>query len=40
MPPFGQTLKDAEVAAVASYLRSAWGNAAPEVTELDVLAAR
>ena len=37
MPPFGQTLSDAEVAAVASYVRNAWGNAAPEVTEVDVL---
>ena len=39
MPPFGQTLKDEEVAAVASYVRNAWGNAAPEVSAVDVLAA-
>ena len=39
MPPFGQVLKDAEVAAIASYVRNAWGNAAPEVTEVDVLGA-
>jgi hypothetical protein len=36
MPPFGQSLTDAEVAAIASYVRSAWGNAAPEVTALEV----
>ena len=40
MPPFGQVLKDGEVAAIASYVRNAWGNAAPEVTELDVLDGR
>ena len=39
MPPFRQVLKDAEVAAIASYVRNAWGNAEPEVTELDVLSA-
>ena len=37
MPPFGQSLKDDEIAAVASYVRQAWGNAAPEVTPLEVL---
>jgi mono/diheme cytochrome c family protein len=36
MPPFAQSLNDAEVAAIASYVRSAWGNTAPEVTALDV----
>ncbi|WBY02657.1 cytochrome c [Ramlibacter tataouinensis] len=36
MPPFGQTLNDAEVAALASYVRGAWGNAAPAVSPLDV----
>jgi mono/diheme cytochrome c family protein len=40
MPPFGQVLKDADVAAVATYVRNAWGNAAPEVGEVEVLAAR
>jgi mono/diheme cytochrome c family protein len=39
MPPFGQVLKDEEIAAVASYVRNAWGNAAPEVSAVDVLAA-
>ena len=35
MPPIGtqQGLSDAEIAAVASYVRSAWGNQAPAVTE-------
>jgi mono/diheme cytochrome c family protein len=26
MPPFAVTLSDDEVAAVASYIRTAWGN--------------
>ncbi len=40
MPPFGQELKDDEIAALASYVRNAWGNAAPAVSALDVLQAR
>jgi mono/diheme cytochrome c family protein len=36
MPPFGQSLSDAEVAAVASFVRAAWGNSASRVTALDV----
>ena len=40
MPPFGPTLKDAEIALLATYVRSAWGNAAPSVSALDVLDAR
>lgn len=36
MPPLGQSLTDAEIAAVASYVRSAWGNSAPAVQPLDV----
>ena len=36
MPPFGQSLSDAEVAAVATYVRSAWGNNAGAVMPLDV----
>ncbi|RYZ00573.1 MAG: cytochrome c, partial [Comamonadaceae bacterium] len=36
MPPFGQSLTDTEIAAVASYVRSSWGNAAPSVQALDV----
>ena len=35
MPPVGtqQGLSDAEIAAVASYVRGAWGNQAAAVTE-------
>ncbi len=40
MPPFGPSLKDEEIAVLASYVRSAWGNAAPPVSALDVLNAR
>ena len=40
MPPFGPSLKDDEIAVLASYVRSAWGNAAPAVSALDVLDAR
>ena len=40
MPPFGPSLKDDEIAALASYVRSAWGNAAPAVSAVDVLGAR
>ena len=40
MPPFGPSLKDEEIAVLASYVRSAWGNAAPAVSALDVLDAR
>ena len=40
MPPFGPSLKDEEIAVLASYVRSAWGNAAPSVGALDVLNAR
>ncbi|HJV02433.1 MAG TPA: c-type cytochrome [Burkholderiaceae bacterium] len=36
MPPFGHVLNDTEVAAVVSYLRSAWGNNAPPVAGQDV----
>lgn len=36
MPPFALRLNDAEVAAVLSYIRSAWGNQAGLVSELDV----
>ena len=40
MPPFGATLSDADIAALASMLRNSWGNAAPEVTAVDVYDAR
>ena len=36
MPPFQMLLSDAEVAAVISYIRKAWGNEAGAVTDLDV----
>lgn len=40
MPPFGHVLSDAQVAAVASYVRNAWGNQAPEVATMEVYRAR
>jgi mono/diheme cytochrome c family protein len=36
MPAFAWKLSDAQVAAVASYVRSAWGNAAAPVSASDV----
>jgi mono/diheme cytochrome c family protein len=40
MPEFGWLLKDDEAAAVLSYIRNSWGNAAPPVTAGDVGTAR
>jgi mono/diheme cytochrome c family protein len=40
MPPFAQALSDAEIAAVASYVRSAWGHEASRVMPLQVQRAR
>ncbi|CAM3675966.1 Alcohol dehydrogenase [Bordetella sputigena] len=40
MPPFGQTLSDDDVAAVVTYVRNSWGNAAGGVTSLQVKQAR
>lgn len=40
MPPFAERLSQREIAAVATYVREAWGNHAGGVTELDVLAVR
>lgn len=40
MPPFGQILSDEDIAAVSTYVRQAWGNAAPAVSSLDVHRAR
>ena len=37
MPPFGQALNNDEIAAVATYIRQSWGNAAAPVSTLDVL---
>lgn len=40
MPGFGDTLDDAAIAAVATYIRGTWGNAFPPVTAEEVAAAR
>lgn len=37
MPPYGHVLDEAEVSAVATYIRQSWGNAAPPVSRLNVL---
>jgi mono/diheme cytochrome c family protein len=36
MPPFVTTLSDAQLAAVLTHIRTAWGNTAAPVSELDV----
>ena len=36
MPAFGWKLSDAQIAAVTTYVRNAWGNAAPPVSPGDV----
>jgi ubiquinol-cytochrome c reductase cytochrome b subunit len=38
MPAWKGTLTNAQIAQVATYIRSAWGNSAPPVTEADVAA--
>jgi len=35
MPAFGWRLNDDQTAAVTTYIRNAWGNAAPAVTAAD-----
>jgi mono/diheme cytochrome c family protein len=40
MPPFAQALSDAEIAAVVTYIRSAWGNRGAPVTATEVNALR
>lgn len=40
MPPFGPALNDAEVAAVVSYMRNAWGKRTPLVSPAEVTAYR
>lgn len=40
MPPFGDQLSDAEIAAVISYERSSFGNAAPAITAEQVATVR
>ncbi|MEH3085939.1 MAG: cytochrome c [Xylophilus ampelinus] len=37
MPPYGQVLGDEDIAAVLTFVRRAWGNAAAPVSPLDVL---
>jgi mono/diheme cytochrome c family protein len=36
MPTFAHVLNDADIAAVVSYVRGAWGNDAAPVTQLQV----
>jgi mono/diheme cytochrome c family protein len=40
MPPWGGSLKDDEIAAVATYIRSAWANVGSAVTPAEVTAVR
>ncbi|MBU6411667.1 MAG: cytochrome c [Verrucomicrobia bacterium] len=40
MPPMGAGLSDADLAAVVTYVRSAWGNHAPPVTASDIKSVR
>ncbi len=40
MPAWGQTLSSADIAAVITYTRSSWGNAASAVTPAQVAATR
>jgi mono/diheme cytochrome c family protein len=40
MPPFGQVLDNADVSAVATFIRQSWGNQASEVRPVDVLGIR
>ncbi len=40
MPPYAAKWSDQEIADVATYIRNAWGNAAPAVTAAQVKAAR
>ncbi|MGZ6039544.1 MAG: c-type cytochrome [Phenylobacterium sp.] len=40
MPSYGWKLNDAEIAAVATYVRNSWGNSAPAVSVSDVASLR
>ena len=40
MPPFAQTLKDDELAAVITYVRNSWGNRGSAVSVVEVRVAR
>lgn len=37
MPPFTQILNNDDIAAVSTFVRQSWGNAATPVSALDVL---
>jgi len=40
MPPWGPTMKDADIAAVLTYVRSAWGNKSTPITAASVAKVR
>jgi mono/diheme cytochrome c family protein len=40
MPPYASKMSDQDVADVVTYIRNAWGNAAPAVTPAEVAKAR
>jgi mono/diheme cytochrome c family protein len=40
MPPFRQSMSNADLAAVLTFIRNSWGNAAGPVSELDAVHAR
>jgi mono/diheme cytochrome c family protein len=40
MPPYAKKMSDQEIADVTTYIRNAWGNAAPAVTPAEVAKAR
>ena len=40
MPPFMQSLRDEEIAAVLTYIRNAWGNKASVVDTMDIYRVR
>jgi mono/diheme cytochrome c family protein len=40
MPPFILKMSNNDTASVLTYIRSAWGNHSPPVTELEVTRAR
>ena len=40
MPPFSQSLSDVDIAAVVTYIRTAWGNSGAPVTTSEVNALR
>ena len=40
MPPWGPTMKDADIAAVLTYVRSAWGNKGTPITAASVAKVR